>query len=64
MTLKCALCMFPDPNTLPARGRVIEDAVTVIEGTAVCFQHKSVVATGLEWHTKVSRARERDAKLH
>lgn len=52
MKLYCAICMYvPDTPHLPT------EAVTILNGFAVCDEHLGVVAQGQEWHTILSVAR-------
>jgi len=46
----CAVCLF-------AREGSAEDAVTTIRGYAVCEDHMTLVAQGMEWSTIIGNAR-------
>jgi hypothetical protein len=46
----CAVCLF-------AREGSAEDAVTTIRGYAVCEDHMTLVAQGMEWSTIIGSAR-------
>jgi hypothetical protein len=46
----CAVCLF-------AREGSAEDAVTTIRGYAVCEDHMTLVAQGMEWSAIIGNAR-------
>lgn len=50
MELMCALCLYL-PNHEP------EDAVTVLEGYAVCSDHMGYVAQGTRWYALLEALR-------
>jgi hypothetical protein len=49
--LACCICLFA------LRDEVARDAVTVIEGYAVCYNHMGYVAQGNRWHAILKEAR-------
>lgn len=53
--LKCALCLC-----LYVRSGEAQEAVTVIEGTAVCEDHLGIVAQGLDWHAVLKAAMKQE----
>jgi hypothetical protein len=49
MVLKCALCLFGHETDHP-------EAITVINGIAVCYDHMGIVATGQQFHAWIEAA--------
>jgi hypothetical protein len=51
--VKCVLCLY-------VRSGEAEEAVTVIEGYAVCEDHLGIMAQGLDWHGVLKAAQRQE----